>query len=216
VSGTEVTPLPIRWQRRWEEAREWLALGAIFIPVGDRLLEKYCAPGRHYHDGRHVLACLRALDNFPGKIGNSNAVELAIWFHDAVYDPRASDNEAQSAAYFRHEFGLYASGIEKVERLIMATRHGETEPESADESLIIDIDLGILGADPARYKLYAQDIRSEYAHVDEESYKNGRGNVLKSFLARKQIYQTRHYRKLLEKQARENLLQELDELEAEA
>ena len=92
-----VAPLSARWRQRWEQAREWLALGPIFIPIGDRLLERYSEPGRHYHDARHVLACLQALDRYPGRIHNSNAIELAIWYHDAIYDPRASDNEARSA-----------------------------------------------------------------------------------------------------------------------
>ena len=208
-----VAPLADRWHQRWEQAREWLSLGPIFIPVGDRLLKKYSEPGRHYHDARHVLACLKALDSFPGKIHNHNAIELAIWFHDSIYDPKASDNELQSAVYFRQEFQAFASGIEKVERLIMATRHSEIEPKEPDERLIVDIDLGILGAPPGRYKLYAEDIRLEYAHVEDDQYRVGRGQVLKSFLGRKQIYKTRHFRKLLEDQTRKNLLVELEELE---
>ncbi len=207
-----VVPLRDRWFQRCEQAREWLSLGPIFIPVGDRLFEKYSEPARHYHDARHVLACFKTLDSYPGKIGNNNALELAIWFHDAIYDPRASDNEAQSAAYFRHEFQAFASGIEKVERLILATRHGKSEPASSDEALLVDIDLGILGVAPARYRLYAEDIRKEYAHVPEEQYRQGRSQVLKSFLALDNIYHTRHFRKLLELQARENLLQELEDL----
>ena len=207
-----VVPLRDRWQQRWEQTREWLSLGPIFIPAGDRLFEKYSEPLRHYHDARHVLACLETLDSYPGKIENNNALELAIWYHDAIYDPKASDNEVQSAAYFRKEFQPFASGIEKVERLILATRHTESEPDSPDEALLVDIDLGILGAAPARYQLYAEDIRKEYAHVSEEQYRQGRSEVLKSFLARKDIYHTRHFRKLLEPQARENLIQELEDL----
>ena len=207
-----VVPLRDRWQQRWEQAREWLSLGPIFIPVGDRLLEKYSEPQRHYHDARHVLACLEALDSYPGKIENNNALELAIWYHDAIYDPKASDNEAQSAAYFRQEFQPFASGVEKVERLILATRHAETASENPDEALIADIDLGILGADPARYRIYAEDIRKEYAHVEDEAYQKGRAALLRSFLARKNIYNIRHFRKLLEDQARSNLLTEIEEL----
>ena len=207
-----VSPLSDRWQQRWEQAREWLSLGPIFIPVGDRLLDKYSEPGRHYHDARHVLACLKSLDSYPGKIGNANAIELAIWFHDSIYDPKASDNEARSAEHFRKEFQPFASGIEKVETLILATRHTDSSPESADAALITDIDLGILGAPAARYRMYAEDIRREYQHVEEETYRAGRSQVLKSFLARKTIYNTRHFRKLLETQARENILTELEDL----
>lgn len=205
-----VAPLRDRWQQRWEQSREWLSLGPIFIPVGDRLFEKYSEAGRHYHDARHILACLKTLDTYPGRVGNANALELAIWYHDVIYDPRANDNEAQSAAFFRREFQAFASGVDKVERLILATRHGVVEPETADEALLIDIDLGVLGAEAPRYQGYAEEIRREYAHVPDRQYREGRSRVLKSFLGRKHIYQTRHFRRLLEERARENLVRELD------
>jgi predicted metal-dependent HD superfamily phosphohydrolase len=211
-----VAPLSSRWQQRWEQTRDWLSLGPIFIPIGDRLFERYSEPGRHYHDGRHVLACLKALDQYPGKIGNTNAIELALWYHDAIYDPRASDNEVQSAKFFRSEFQAFASGVEKVENLILATRHGCVEPECADSALMIDIDLAILGADPARYQIYAEDIRKEYSHVADQPYREGRLAILKGFLRQKKIYHTRHFRKLLEDQARTNLVAEIEALSSTA
>ena len=211
-SPGSVAPLTSRWQQRWEQTRDWLSLGPIFIPIGDRLLERYSGPGRHYHDARHVLACLKQLDQYPGKIENTNAVELALWYHDAVYDPKAHDNEGQSARFFRSEFQSFASGIEKVERLILATRHCAAEPESPDAALVVDIDLSILGADPDRYRIYAEEIRLEYAHVDETSYRSGRSGVLRGFLKEPAIYHTRHFRKLLEDQARTNIVVELETL----
>jgi predicted metal-dependent HD superfamily phosphohydrolase len=212
-----VATLPERWFARWEQAREWMALGVIFMPVGERLLARYSEPGRHYHDGRHVLACLDAFDNFPGNVRDNDALELALWFHDAIYDVRATGgkNEADSANLYLHEFGLLARGLfddEKVRRLIMATRHSD-EPDGGDEALIQDIDLGTLGAAPARYDLYAGEIRQEYEHVEEDAYREGRSAVLRGFLGRKRIYHTRHFRKLLEKQARENMLRELESLD---
>lgn len=208
----QIVPLPTRWEQRWEQTRAWLSLGPIFIPAGGRLFEKYSEPGRYYHDARHILSCLESLDAYPGKIENHTALELALWYHDAVYDPKASDNEARSAGFFRSEFAAFASGIEKVEGLILATRHEQGEPVTPDASLMSDIDLGILGAAPPRYHLYAGDIRREYSHVDDQAYRDGRCAVLKSFLGREQIYHTRHFRKLLEDQARSNLLTELDGL----
>lgn len=208
-----VATLPERWAARWDVAREWLGLGVQFIPVGERLLERYSAPGRHYHDGRHVLACLEAFDNYPGVVRDNDALELALWFHDAVYDVRAAPgkNEADSAGLYRHEFALLAPGLVddgRVRRLILATRH-HAEPGDGDEALVMDIDLGTLGATPARYDLYADEIRREYAHVSDDDYRRGRGAVLRGFLGRKRIYHTRHFRKLLEAQARENLQREL-------
>jgi predicted metal-dependent HD superfamily phosphohydrolase len=212
-SRNSVAPLPHRWAARWDQTREWMALGVVFIPLGERLLARYSEPGRHYHDARHVLNCLRALDDFPGRVRDTDAVEMALWYHDAIYDLHADPgaNEADSAALFCDEFGLLATGLvdsKSVQGLILATRH-DTEPEDSDQALIMDIDLGVLGADQVRYDTYAEDIRKEYAHVEESAYRVGRGAVLRSFLDRKSIYATRHFRKLLEKAARANLEREL-------
>jgi len=193
-----------------------MALGMVFIPVGERLLARYAAADRHYHDARHVLTCLHVLDEFPGKVHDTDAVEMALWYHNAIYDVHATagTNEADSAALFRHEFGLLAAGLvdsETVCHLILATRH-DTEPESPDAALIMDIDLGVLAADPVRYTTYAEDIRKEYAHIEDAAFRTGRIAVLRAFLDRKAIYSTRHFRRLLEKTARANLENELHAL----
>lgn len=211
-----VIALPERWAARWDRMREWLGLGMIFIPIGERLLARYSEPGRHYHDARHILACLRGFDDFTGNIHDPDAVELALWFHDAVYDPRAAagENEAASARYFRKEFEALAGrliDIDTVDRLIRATAHA-SETDDPDAALVTDLDLAILGADPIRYDVYAADIRREYAHVPETDYRHGRARVLRTFLARKAIYRTRSLGQVLEKPARANLERELDTL----
>ena len=195
---------------------EWMGLGMVFIPVGERLLANYAEPGRHYHDARHVLSCLNTLDNFSGNIQDADALELALWFHDSVYNPKAGPgvNELQSAELFRKEFQMLANGyidLDQVERLIIATRH-HREPEDGDAALIMDVDLGVLGADQVRYDAYADDVRKEYAHVSDAAFRKGRIEVIHSFLRRKSIYWTRHFRNLLEKPARVNLERELERL----
>ncbi len=216
MSARAVAPLPERWAARWDQAREWMGLGLVFIPIGERLLERYSEPGRHYHDGRHVLSCLDAFDNYPGSVGDNDAVELALWFHDAVYDVHADAgaNESDSAELFRVEFAPLARGridADAVCRLILATRH-DGEPADADAALVMDIDLGILGAEPTRYEIYAEDIRRECPHVGDSAFCEGRARVLRSFLDRRSIYHTRHFRKLLEGRARANLEGELASL----
>ena len=78
-SSGAVPDLATRWSARWNQAREWMGLGMVFVPIGERLLERHCEPGRHYHDARHILSCLQTLDNYPGSVGDSDAVELALW-----------------------------------------------------------------------------------------------------------------------------------------
>ncbi len=212
-----VDPLPDRWAVQWQRTLEWLGLGMVFIPVGERLFKRYSEPGRHYHDARHGLACVKALGSYPGAVKNHDAVELALWFHDAAYSARATprENKEGSVEVFREEFQLLAGDlvdINEVARLIIATRH-HREPEDADAALAMDIDLGIFGDDRVRYDTYAGEIRREYAHCDDQSFRSQRVEFLRTFLRRRSIYWTRHFRKLIEKRARENIERELDVLE---
>ena len=212
-----VLPAAGRWHQRWKETCDWLALPPVLWPVGERLLEYYQEPARHYHGPGHILAILAHLDNFVGTVRDHDALEIAIWFHDAIYNPTASgdQNERQSAHLFHRELGDILRGqlnSEMVESLILATRHLDLPPASPDESLIRDLDLSVLAEPPARYATYTENIRREYEHLDEAAFREGRSQFIKGFLARKQIYMTRHFRKLWEDQARENLVGELDEL----
>ena len=208
-----VDPLPDRWAAQWNRTLEWLGLGMVFIPVGERLFRCYCEPERHYHDARHVLACMAALEGYPGAIDNQDALELALWFHDVAYSARATPRESRerSVQLFRREFQLLAGDlvdIKEVCSLITATRH-HGEPENADEALIMDIDLLIFSADRRRYDVHAADIRREHSHIDGPGFDLQRAEFLHTFLRRKSIYWTRHFRKLNEVQARANIEREL-------
>ena len=212
-----VDPLPDRWAAQWNRTLECMGLGMVFIPVGERLFRCYSGPGRHYHDARHALAGVKALDNYPGSIGNQDTLELALWFHDAAYSARATPRESreESVELFRHEFQLLAGDlvdINEVCSLITATRH-HGEPENADAALVMDIDLLILAADRLRYDAHAAEIRREYAHIDDQSFHLQRAEFLRTFLRRKSIYWTRHFRKLNEVRARANLERELSRLQ---
>jgi len=194
-----------------------MGLGMVFIPVGERLLSCYSGPERHYHDARHALACVKALENYPGAIGNQDALELALWFHDAAYSAELSPRESREGGVelFRREFQLLAGDlidIDEVCRLITATRH-HREPEDADAALAMDIDLLIFAAERLRYDAYAVDIRREHVHIDDQGFRLQRAEFLRTFLRRKSIYRTRHFRKLNEESARANLERELALLE---
>jgi predicted metal-dependent HD superfamily phosphohydrolase len=141
-------------------------------------------------------------------------VAIALWFHDAIYDSRASDNEARSAAWA--EQVITAAGGPKevgarVKDLILATRHIQP-PGSGDQALLVDIDLAILGADPVRYDEYEDQIRREYAWVPERTFRAERARLLAGFLARPGIYSTAHFGDRLEMRARANLQRSLTRL----
>jgi predicted metal-dependent HD superfamily phosphohydrolase len=170
----------------------------------------YGEPGRAYHNLRHVLDCLRLLDEYGHLAANPVALEFAIWFHDLVYDPRAADNEERSAAAAA-EFLAPTSFGPAVAALIMATMH-HTAPPGGDAGLICDIDLSILGREPAAYAAYAEAIRREYAWVPPDRYAVGRTRVLRGLLERSEIFSHRDLRERFDKQARANLHWEISAL----
>jgi predicted metal-dependent HD superfamily phosphohydrolase len=174
------------------------------------LASLYAEDHRKYHNISHIDRMLGWLD----ATGERNdSVELAIWFHDAVYDPLGKDNEALSARYFTDHLGSYvtASLNEDVERLILATDASRPRTGREDENLIIDIDLSILGASPKDYAAYRVAIRSEYSAVPEGKFTAGRAAILRRFLSQP-IYSTGFFGQL-ESQARLNIQDELESLE---
>jgi len=190
----------------WTEA--WAALG-IAPPAGlfERLCAAYAEPQRHYHTQQHLAECLAGFARERQQARHPAEVALALFFHDAIYDLQASDNEARSADWARE--ALQAAGVPhdaagRVHALVMATRH-EAQPADADAQLLVDIDLSILGAPAARFAEYEQQIRREYAHVPRDVFEPRRKLILGRFLARDPIYQTAGVRARCEGNARRNL-----------
>jgi len=130
------------------------------------------------------------LRNIP-ESSHSDELELAIWFHDAVYDVRACDNEDESAKFFAKMFEGFISKdmIEDVMNLIMVAAHGQIVAVTPEEKLLVDLDLLILSADKNRYDRYAKEIRQEYQDVSSDEYREGRQRFLEQFL-QKTIYRT--------------------------
>jgi predicted metal-dependent HD superfamily phosphohydrolase len=166
-------------------------------------------PSRAYHNTSHIADCLSQLDACETDCENADEIEFSLWLHDAVYDPRSTDNEAESAALassILQRGGGSPSLIATVQRLILATKH-DAPPKHDDERLITDIDLSILGRDAAVYDRYEAAIRTEYSWVPWDVYRSKRREVLDSFLARERTYSTRWFFDRYESQTRYNLQQ---------
>jgi predicted metal-dependent HD superfamily phosphohydrolase len=178
------------------------------------LAAAYDEPHRAYHTGVHIAACLAELDAVRHLCDAPDHVEAALWYHDAIYDTHASDNEARSAAWARAvlaEAGVPVSTIETIAHLILITAHNRL-PETRDQRVLLDIDLSILGAPAETFDAYEREIRSEYQWVPEEQYRTARTAVLQSFLDRSHIYSTTDIAGRLEQQARANLQRSIDRL----
>ena len=191
------------------------------IPAGiiDRLKARHAEVHRHYHTWAHVDALLTWMEEITGQINDPHAVELAVLFHDAVYDPQSTDNEARSAELMMSELdGLVPqAALEKAKILILATV-GHQLPRTADNLLVsdcaffLDMDLSVLGTQTAVFDAYEQAIRKEYSFVPAEDYRKGRSAILRSFLERDQLYFTRYFHDRLEQQARSNLSRSIERL----
>ncbi|MCX7515145.1 HD domain-containing protein [Frateuria hangzhouensis] len=193
-------------------------MAAWGLPTGletwRELVAAYGQSQRHYHTGAHVDACLRHLDACAGKLDSPREVELALWFHDAVYDPRSLRNERRSADWARDflvRHGASPEAVERVVGLVMATCH-EAPARTKDESFLVDIDLSILAADPVAYERFEQAIRKEYRHVPWPLYRTGRARLLRQFLARPRIYRNEPFVQW-EGRARDNLARAVERLE---
>lgn len=190
---------------------------AVSAPLFERVLTGWSEPQRAYHTPQHLLEALDLLDAWHGAQDWPQAVALALFFHDLVYDPRRSDNEELSAQLAQQMLAQMQAAPEEVQAitaLIDVTRHAAT-PRTEDEKLIVDIDLAILGAAPQRYAQYQAQVRQEYAHVPEPLFLRGRLAVLEAFLrAGADLYHTPRGRSAFAAAAARNLTAEVAQLRA--
>jgi len=186
----------------------------------DRLQQRYAEPQRHYHTWAHIEALLGHYLRWEDRFHRPVPVLWALYWHDAVYDPQAKDNEEQSARLLEQEAAghLPAEDIAFAATIIRATAghavpEGLTEEDAADLALFLDMDLSILGAPRHVYDRYEAAIRAEYAFVPEDRFRAGRGAILKDFLLREKLYFTALAAHLWQAPAHENLSRALDALD---
>ena len=178
------------------------------------LKSPYYEQGRFYHNIDHINSMLTEKEEIKSLLIDPEAVELAIWIHERVYDTHASDNELRSADEgfeIMKKFGLSEFFCKYVHHFVLVTDH-KTVPLNTDEKYIADIDLAILGKDTEEFDEYEKNIRKEYSWVPEETYRIERKKVLQYFLKREYIYYTEYFRDKYETKARENLKRSIEVL----
>lgn len=190
---------------------------AMLVEAGRSLLDRWGEPHRHYHDRAHLAAVLSVVDRHADAAEDPDAVRLAAWCHDAVYDPTAPGdaNERASAALgadLLSRLGVPAPVVAEVRRLVLLTAGHAAAPGDANGALLCDADLAILAAEPAAYDRYAAAIRREYAHVPAEAYRQGRAAVLRHLLDLPALYRLPDLHERWEDRARHNLREELRKL----
>ncbi|HKR60470.1 MAG TPA: hypothetical protein VJS64_12110 [Pyrinomonadaceae bacterium] len=205
-----MTSLQSSWKRCWNA----LEASGNGLALMQDLITAYEEPQRKYHTIQHLTECVALLEQNLDLAAEQGEVEIALWFHDAVYNVRASDNEARSAEWAAaalEKASVAPDRIERVKQHIMATRHS-AKPTGQDQMLVVDIDLSILGAPEPRFAEYEAQVRAEYRWVPEFLFRSKRKSILAEFGARDSIYNTPRLREQLEARARENLAYSLKQL----
>lgn len=182
----------------------------------DSVISRHREPGRRYHTVRHVRWVVRHVISFAERLDDPGTVVAAACFHDVVYDPTSSDNEAASAriaAAALAELGWPSDRIGRVASMINATAEHLVPGVDLDHDVLLAADLAVLAAEPGRYDDYVRAVRREYGHVDDPDWQVGRAAVLRHFLAREHLFSPRLALDDWERRARANITAELADLE---
>jgi len=161
------------------------------------VVARYGEPHRHYHTLEHIQEVLTVVD----ELGGGPDVEWAAWLHDVIYDVHAPDSEARSAGYAGDVLARLRvpdGQISEVQRLIELSAGHDVVAGDKNGAVFVEADLAILSSAPSRYDRYARDVRLEYGHLDDDLWRAGRADVVRSLLAR-----------VTDDRARSNLTREL-------
>lgn len=203
-----------RWYDFWDKNPS--STPSRVVAAYTRLTKRYGEAHRGYHNLEHIEFCLAEFDRSRQYAANPMVVEMAIWFHDIIYDTHRHDNEAQSAKLAGNELarlGCTDDFIQAVQRAIMATVHNGIVPASQiDEQLICDIDLSGLGQEWWEFASDSCNIREEYSWVPEADFRRERAKILQIFHDRKPLYYLPYFQQRYETTAKCNLARAVAEL----
>jgi predicted metal-dependent HD superfamily phosphohydrolase len=188
----------------------------VAVHLTEELREDLLARWSETHRKHHTVAHLREMLDAIGLLAESGidfdreAVELAAWFHDAIYEIGRDDNEDRSAELAREL--LASSPIrDEVARLVLVTKTHKVAEDDVNGAVLCDVDLSVLGSGPQRYQTYAAAVREEYADVPDEVFRPARAQVLASLLDGR-LFHTDAGRERWEQSGRHNLTAEIKEL----
>ncbi|HZP86809.1 MAG TPA: hypothetical protein VFB54_08300 [Burkholderiales bacterium] len=173
--------------------------------VARELIALYSQPERRFHNLGHIADCLRTLDEVRALVAMPDALELALWFHDAIYVAGARDNEDRSVELFRSLAPAADAHLaDHITALILATKH-TARAETGDCGYMVDIDLAGFGVSWDEFMRKGAELRDEYATQSDDEYYRGQVSFLTQLKARPAFYCTSHFRTRYEAKAQENL-----------
>ena len=180
--------------------------GADAAAVWAELREQFGRPNRHYHDETHIAHCLVELDGARDLIGNPDMVELALWFHDAIYEPGDKKNELHSAELFLGyaQDALPVVLVKEVYDAILATVH-QQQPERNNARFVVDIDLSSFGLPWPEFMADCHALRKEQVNLPDSEFYPGKRKFLRHLIERSNIFFTPYFRQRYEDAARANI-----------
>ena len=202
-----------RFTSLWKRCQTGSGPGADADDVFEEVHAYYSEPGRHYHTPKHIEHCLDQFDLAVSEMDDADSVEMAIWFHDLVFDITAKDNELQSARRFVE---LARDSMEpdfkiRVYDLIMATAHPRL-PKTNDEEFMLDIDLSSFGLPWDDFVRDSSAVRQESPQLSDAEFFPGQRAFLESLVGREHFYFTEFFRSRIEETARGNIRRHLKNL----
>jgi predicted metal-dependent HD superfamily phosphohydrolase len=203
-----------RYEPGWRQMWQRLGVARPDPALLPDLLQRYSEPQRKYHTLQHLDACLAHFEALRDQASHPEEVELALWYHDAVYVVRAKDNEQLSADMAHAALlgaGASEAAAQRVHAMVLVSRH-DALPRTTDESIFVDVDLAILGAPQHEFDAYEDQIRSEFISIPAAQLRSGRRAILQAFLGRPRIYHTTRFFDRFEAQARANLRRSIEQL----
>jgi predicted metal-dependent HD superfamily phosphohydrolase len=181
----------------------------------DEIIAAHSQAHRRYHGVGHLEALFALLDKHAQSVAEALPLHFGVWWHDVVYEPQASDNEARSAALARArltEMGAAHDLVGRVDMLILATRNHWEGPTMGDGDYFLDADIAILGAPQSVYDQYADDFRAEYSFAPDPMYRAGRSQFLSKAIERQALFRKAEFEAAYGAAARENMRRELGRL----
>lgn len=196
----------IRFQLTWSHCLVDSAMDESAI-IHQQLIASYSEPHRYYHTLDHIGHCLSLFDKISSKLQSPEALELAIWFHDVVYQPGAANNEQLSADQFMQiTKNLFDDSLRNtVYQHIMATLHLDSEMNHADTIYMVDIDLSSFGLPWPEFIRDSDNIRREMAHLSDDEYYRKQSAFQRTLIDRPRFYRSDYFYQNYETQARKNL-----------
>ncbi len=178
------------------------------------LVRHYTESHRYYHVLAHLAYCMKWHEHSAAGMKEPDAVEMALWYHDIIYETRHKDNEQRSAQLFRLQAAdcFPQAFIDRVCGYIINTDHGAC-PADQDAAYVQDIDLSSLGLPWAEFLRDSNNIRQEFSSLPDIDYYTANHGFLASLLRRERIYFTDFFHRLLEQAARANIGRYLNRLE---